>query len=94
MEISYQNAYYFSDGILAICFLLVLLTLDVKVEKSKESFIEAIKRISNPASYIFFMIILGSGIGVGIYNNYVVVYLQEDMEASSAMVGKYLLYLC
>ena len=89
MEISYQNSYYFSDGILVICFFIILFTLDIKVDKNKASFFEAISRICNPASFIFFMIILGTGIGLGVGANYVVVYLQEDMGASSAMVGKY-----
>ena len=61
----------------------------MKVEKNEESFLYAFRRILNPASGMFFLMILGLGIGWGVAANYVAVYMQEDMGASSAMVGKY-----
>ena len=59
------------------------------MEKNDGNILDAFKRILNPASGIFFLILLGLGIGFGVSANYVVVYLQEDMGASSAMVGKF-----
>ena len=58
------------------------------MEKNKENLLYAFKKIINPASGVFFLILFGFGIGTGIFFNYGVVYLQEEMEASSAMVGK------
>ena len=68
--------------------MIILVFVDVRVEKNKQSMFQALKRIINPASGVFLFIMLGAGIGNGIYVNYVPVYLQEELKASSAMIGK------
>ena len=67
-----------------------MLFVDVKVEKNKESFVESFKKIVNPASGIFLFLVFGGlGIPIGLCANYVNIYLQEDLQASSTMIGKY-----
>ena len=66
----------------------MLLFLDIKVEKNKESLFYAFRRIINPASATFLLIMLVAGIGWGVLANYTLVYLQEEMGASSAMIGE------
>ena len=48
----------------------------------------AFKKIINPASGVFFTIVCGFGMGSGVFMNYGAVYLQEEMGASSAMIGR------
>ena len=89
VETNYQIAYYFADGLYVVCCLVILVFLKIEVEKTEATVMYAFKRVLNPATGVFLVILLGNGIGYGIYLNYVVVYLQENLEASSAMVGKY-----
>ena len=70
--------------------MVILLFLEIKVEKNKGSMLHAFKRLLNPATGVYFTILLGLGIGLGIFN-YVPLYLQDEMEASSAMIGEYFL---
>ena len=88
VETNYQGVFYFTDAVLGVTFLVVLLFLEVKVEKNKERFVPSFKKIFNPASATFLLLIFSMGIEMGIGANYVIIYLQEDLKASSAMVGK------
>ena len=90
VETNYQPAYYLSDIFLLVSFMVILLFLKIKVEKNKGSILHAFKSLVNPATGVYFTIMLGLGIGLGIFN-YVPLYLQDEMEASSAMIGEYLL---
>ena len=89
VETNYQNVYYFSDATLGITILVVMLFLDIKVEKNKESFVHSFKNIFNPASAIFLLLVFGLGIPFGVGGSYGIIYLQEDLQASSTMIGKY-----
>ena len=86
---NYLNAYLASDSFLAASGLIIILLLDVKVEQHKQSFAHAFKSILNPATAIFLVISLVLGFGYGIFANYLTIYLQEDLGASSAMIGEY-----
>ena len=77
-----------SDGFLTIEFLVVVIFLEVHVEKNKQNIFRALKRVMNPAMVVFLSIMFLAGIGQGVYFSYVIVYIQEDLQASSAMVGK------
>ena len=80
--------YYVSDGFLAVCCVIIIVFLNVKAEKHKQNVFHAFKRIANPASGVFVIIMIVTGIGIGVMSSYVMVYLQEDLEASSSMIGK------
>jgi hypothetical protein len=67
--------------------LIVAFFLEIKVEKNKENMFHGFKKIINPASAVFFTILCGFGMGCGVFFNYGAVYLQEEMGASSAMIG-------
>ena len=87
VETDYQPAYYVSDAFYAVAFLIILIFLNVNAEKHKQSIFHAFKRIANPASGVFLLLMLSLGIEMGIFSNYVLVYLQEDLKATSAMIG-------
>jgi len=65
--------------------------LEINVEKNRENIFQVSRQIINPTSGLFFLICLGMGLGRGLFNNYGPIYLQEQMEASSAMIGKTIL---
>jgi len=79
--------FYFTAGTLVVCFLVVIFFLEVKVEKNTEKFIPSFKKIINPASGVFLILVFALGITVGIEANYVLVYLGEDLGATSTMIG-------
>ena len=79
--------YYVSDGFLAVSCAIILLLLNIKTEKHKQNALHAFKRIANPASVVFVLIMIVNGIGIGIFASYGIVYLQEDMGATSTMIG-------
>ena len=81
-------AYYVSDGFLAVCCLMIIVFLDINVEKNRQGVVQAFKRIINPATGVFLLIMFFNGMGLGIFINYVAIYLQEELGASSAMIGK------
>ena len=89
-ETNYQLVYYFSDGCAAVSCLLVIIFLKINVEKTKHTLFGAFKRIANPATGVFLLIMLTLGFGFAIMT-YLLVYLQEEMQASSAMIGRYFL---
>ena len=70
--------------------IVVLFFVEVRIEKNKEKFIPAVKKILNPALGVFLLLIFSLGIPVGISANYVFAYLQDELQASSTMIGKYL----
>ena len=80
--------YYVSDGFVAISCLILIVFVQVKAEKHKQSVFHAFRRIANPATGVFLVVMLVQGVGFGIFQNYLIVYLQEDLNASSAMIGK------
>ena len=88
VETNYQSAYYVSDGFLAAFCLIVVIFLDVNAEKNKQNLFRAFKSVVNPAMCVFLLIMFLAGIGQGVYFSYVIVYIQEDLQGSSAMVGK------
>ena len=88
VETDYQMTYYVSDGFLAVCCIIIIVFLNVKAETHKQNAFHAFKRIANPASGAFVIIMIVSGIGIGVMSSYGIVYLQEEMEASSSMIGK------
>ena len=75
---------------LAMAAIVVLFFVEVRIEKNKEKFIPAVKKILNPALGVFLLLIFSLGIPVGISANYVYAYLQDELQASSSMIGKYL----
>ena len=87
-ETNYQFAYYVSDGFLIVSAFTVLMFLDIKVEKHRQNVFRAFKRILNPATGAFLIIMLIIGIGHGIFLNYLTIFLTEELSASSAMIGK------
>jgi predicted MFS family arabinose efflux permease len=80
--------YYVSDGFLAVSCIIIIVLLNVKAKKHKQNVFHAFKRIANPASGVFVIIMIVNGIGIGVMSSYVMVYLQEDLGASSSMIGK------
>ena len=70
--------------------MVVLFFVEVKITKNTEKFIPAVKKILNPALGVFLLLIFSLGIPVGISANYVFAYLQDELQASSSMIGKYL----
>ena len=87
-ETNYQFAYYVSDGFLIVSAFTVLMFLEIKVEKHRQNVFRAFKRILNPATGAFLIIMLIVGIGHGIFLNYLTIFLTEELNASSAMIGK------
>ena len=87
-ETNYQLAYYVSDGFLIVSAFTVFLFLEIKVEKHRQNVFRAFKRILNPATGAFLIIMLIVGIGHGIFLNYLTIFLTEELSASSAMIGK------
>ena len=87
-ETNYQLAYYVSDGFLIVSAFTVFLFLEIKVEKHRQNVFRAFKRILNPATGAFLIIMLIVGIGHGIFLNYLTIFLTEELNASSAMIGK------
>ena len=87
-ETNYQLAYYVSDGFLIVSAFTVLMFLEIKVEKHRQNVFRAFKRILNPATGAFLIIMLIVGIGHGIFLNYLTIFLTEELNASSAMIGK------
>ena len=92
VEINYQPAYYVSDGFIFVSCAIILIFLEIQVEKNNGNLLDAFRRILNPASGVYFLICFGIGLGFGVFGNYGAVYLQEEMSASSAMVGMFLCY--
>ena len=88
VQTSYWSAYYVSDICLAVCCIIILVFLDIRVEKDKQNIFSALKRVINPATAVFLLIMLVSGLGHGIYFDYVAVYLQEELNASSSMIAE------
>ena len=88
VETNYQLAYYVSDGFLAVFCMIVVIFLEVNAEKNKQNLFRAFKSVVNPAMCVFLLIMFLAGIGQGVYFSYVIVYIQEDLQGSSAMVGK------
>ena len=74
---------------LAMAAIVVLFFVEVRIEKNKEKFIPSVKKILNPALGVFLLLIFSLGIPVGISANYVYAYLQDELQASSTMIGKY-----
>ena len=87
-ETNYQFAYYVSDAFLIVSAFTVLMFLEIKVEKHRQNVFHAFKRILNPATGAFLIIMLIVGIGHGIFLNYLTIFLTEELSASSAMIGK------
>lgn len=87
VETNYQMVYYLSDGFVVVSCLIVIMFVHVKAEKHKQSIFHAFMRISNPATGVYLLIMLILGMGMGIFQTYLMVYLQEDLKASSAMIG-------
>ena len=79
--------FYFTDGMLGLTLLVVWFSLDCSVEKTKDSFITSFKKILNPAFAVFLLIGFAMGIEIGVGGNYVIVYLQEELGATSTMIG-------
>ena len=69
--------------------MVVILFLKVKVEKNTEKFMPSFKKIINPASGVFLILAFGLGLTIGIEGNYVLIYLGEDLGATSTMIGMY-----
>ena len=69
--------------------MVVLIFLEVNVEKNTEKFIPSFKKIINSASGVFLILIFALGVTVGVEGNYIFVYLQEDLGATSTMIGIY-----
>ena len=78
-ETNYQFAYYVSDGFLIVSAFTVLMFLEIKVEKHRQNVFRAFKRILNPATGAFLMIMLIVGIGHGIFLNYLTIFLTEEL---------------
>ena len=74
---------------LAVAAIVILFFVEVRIEKNKEKFIPSVKKILNPALGVFLLFIFALGIPIGISANYVYAYLQDELQASSAMIGNY-----
>jgi len=81
--------YYLSDGFVVVSCVIIVVFLEIKVEKNKENMFHAFKKLINPASGVLFTIVFGFGMGLGVFFNYGTVYLQEEMGATTAMIGMY-----
>ena len=79
--------FYFTDGMLGFTFLVVWFSLDCEVEKTKDSFITSFKKVFNQAFAVFLLIGFAMGLEIGVGSNYVIVYLQEELGATSTMIG-------
>ena len=76
------------DIFLLVTSVIIVFALEIKVEHAKEGIVQGFTKILNPASGVFFAIGMGMGLGFGVFSTYGPVYLQEEMGASSAMIGK------
>ena len=76
------------DIFLLVTSFIIVFALEIKVEHAKESIAKGFSKILNPASGVFFAIGMGMGLGFGVFSTYGPVYLQEEMGASSAMIGR------
>ena len=88
VENNYQTVFYVSDVFLFVGCLIVYFYLEINVEKNRENIFQVSREIINPTAGLFFLICLGMGLGRGLFNNYGAIYLQEQMKASSAMIGE------
>ena len=96
-ENNYTLAFYIFDGFL---FLALLISFKLKVnlgtsELDQESKIErkkenrrALKDLVNPSALIFFGILFGGGAMWGVHDTYLLIYLQNDLGASSQFIGQ------
>jgi hypothetical protein len=61
--------------------------LDMKKKKKKETR-RALRQLFSPSALIYFGLIFNGGLLWGVHDTYLQLYLQEDLGASSQMLGK------
>ena len=88
-ETNYQVNYYVSDVLLGLSCILTIWLLDVQIEKGKsQSLASSARTMFNPAFILLILMVLWFGIANAISGNYVPVYLQNSLGATSGMIGK------
>ena len=88
-----------ADIIAVFCVIVTLWKLgggEVTVEKgANQSMIKNLRKMSNPATILYFVLLMFTGISFGVTDTYVNVYLQDDLGAPSSMIGeKGLFWVC
>ena len=88
VETNYQINYYVSDVLLALSCILTIWILDVRVEKEKsKNLMESARSMLNPSFILLVLMVAWVGITTQVSQIYVPVYLQDDLGASSDLIG-------
>lgn len=89
---NYDIAFYISDGFIVATAVLVLF-LDVRLEKSGQKVWKSLKQIVSLPALLFLGLVFINGFLWGIHDTYLLIYLDETMEASSQLISTKLLSL-
>ena len=83
----YSILFYMYDGYFLLAAVLMI-WLSVTLERSGQSTLEALKKIWNKSALIVFSLLFILGIQWGVQDSYVLVYLTDEMGASSQLTSE------
>eukprot|EP00094_Tigriopus_californicus_P000307 TCALIF_00297-PA protein Name:"Protein of unknown function" AED:0.27 eAED:0.27 QI:0/0.75/0.4/0.8/1/1/5/0/457 len=85
-EINYALAFYAADGFLFVACLLSL-KLDVTLEKTGQKVSKSLGQLITKPSVLLFVLVGINGLGWGVHDSYLNVYLQEYLDAPTAFIS-------
>lgn len=86
-ETNYNVAFYIADGAFVVT-ATVAFFLKIDMKRSDEKGLKALKNIVSLPALNFFALVFVMGFQWGIHDTYLLVYLDEEMEASSSLISK------
>lgn len=92
-EIYYSLAFYVADGFFLLGCLLSL-KLDVTLERTGEKTSKSLGQLITKPSVLLFILVGINGLGWGIHDSYLNVYLQEELGSPTDFISKSLMSWC